>query len=126
MSIIKKKGNAMLLRILIAIGVLLILSIGGNLNYKTGKESLSDAELKNMLTVMDEALVNYYCNHSGNLPDKLDEATVKVLGLKNYDWQQFTYNKGSKNFTLNVKLSNGKLYPSVNSGKTLTKIENED
>ncbi len=116
----------MLLRILIAIGVLMILSIGGNLNYKTVKEGLSDAELKNMLIVMDEALVNYYCNHSGNLPYKLDEATVKVLGLKNYDWQQFTYSKGNKNFTLNVKLSNGKLYPSVNSGKVLGNVFHDD
>ena len=116
----------MLIRVLIAMGLAIILCAGGNITPKNINDSLSDIDKKNMLIVMDEALVNYYCNHSGNLPDKLDEATVKVLGLKNYDWQQFTYSKGNKNFTLNVKLSNGKLYPSVNSGKVLGNVFHDD
>lgn len=116
----------MLIRVLIAMGLAIILCAGGNINYKNINDNLSDISKKNMLNVMDEALITYYCHHSGNLPSKLDSATIKLLGLEQYDWEEFSYLGGTGKFTLSVNLNNGEKLNSINSGKTLQTFYNED
>lgn len=115
----------MLIRVLLAMGIAIVLCVGGNITPKNINDSLSDIDKKNMLNVMDEALITYYCHHSGNLPSKLDTPTLKLLGLEQYNWEEFNYSTGTQTFTLSVNLKNGEKANSINSGKTLQTFINE-
>ena len=85
----------MLIKLLIALAIgSIMLSYNGS-GTTNIKNSVSDTFLTSNSVMLDKAIVSYYCNHHGALPDKLDADTLIVMGMEDIDLSNFTYTKVS-------------------------------
>ena len=102
--------------------VIMLFGYSGMNGFSIGsfKSSASDKILESNTAILDKAIVSWYCNHSGVVPDHLDVNVIKIMGLEDMDVNNLTYTKIADNkFTLAATLSNkSKLY-SANSNKDL-------
>lgn len=107
----------MLIKLLIALIITITMfSYTGGSGSNTMKNSVNDHTITTNSTILDNAIVAYYCNHHGALPDKLDTDTLIVMGMEDMDLSSFTYNKiSNRRFRLVSKLSNGKTSISAHS-----------
>lgn len=107
----------MLIKLLIALIITItMLSYTGGFSSHTMKNSVNDHTITTNSTILDNAIVAYYCNHHGALPDKLDADTLIVMGMEDIDLSKFTYTKiSNRQFRLVSKLSNGKTSISAHS-----------
>lgn len=106
---------------------LVTLLVGGNTSgiSRSFKTSINDKELQSMSIVLDNAILNYYTNHS-ELPEYIDNNILHIMGLSDYDLSKFTYQKLADNkFMLTAELSNQETWISSYSNKDLPKIELE-
>lgn len=113
----------MLVRLMLAMAlVIMLFGYSGMNGFSIGsfKSSASDKILESNTAILDKAIVSWYCNHSGVVPDHLDVNVIKMMGLEDMDVNNLTYTKIADNkFTLAATLSNkSKLY-SANSNKDL-------
>lgn len=113
----------MLVRLMLAMAlVIMLFGYSGMNGFSIGsfKSSASDKILESNTAILDKAIVSWYCNHSGVVPDHLDANVIKIMGLEDMDVNNLTYTKIADNkFTLAATLSNkSKLY-SANSNKDL-------
>lgn len=113
----------MLMRFVIALVAIIILESGNILYTGSVAEKGNDKEQENVLSALDHAIVIYYCNHSGNLPEDIEEETRKAMGLERLnsqvDWSKYSYSKDEKEFTLSTVLSTGKTVKSAHSDQPL-------
>lgn len=113
----------MLIRVILAMALAIMLFGGSGLNgfgITSFKNSVKDKEIEINTTILDKAIISWYCNHSGEVPDTLNADMIKIMGLEDMDVSPFTYTKVADNqFTLTAKLSNEKTLTSTNSNKTL-------
>lgn len=109
----------MVVKFLIALCIsIAVMSIGYRGSDSVHK-SLNNKDLETRTTILDTAIISYYCNHHGTLPTSLDSNILKVMGLSDIDLTNITYTKISdRRFTLTAKLTTGNL-GSANSGKDL-------
>lgn len=114
----------MLIRTVVAILIMILFGMAGN-NLKQGemRKAVSDQELINMLCIMDNALIQYYTSHGGELPDNLNEETLNMMKLGDYNWEKFTYVKDGKKYNLSVDMNDGTTKYSGISGKTLNDVQ---
>ena len=107
----------MIIKLLLALAICLAMfSYTGGINSHTMKNSVNDHTIITNSVILDNAIVAYYCNHHGALPDKLDADTLIVMGMEDIDLSNFTYTKVSnRQFKLVSKLSNGKTSVSAHS-----------
>lgn len=113
------------LRILIALGMIIIL-FSTAISINVNKNTITDKELETHHAILDQAIVTYYINHSGSLPENLNEDTLYIMGLDNIDISKFNYQKVADNsFILTVELSTSKKITSANSNKLLPVIEKD-
>lgn len=113
----------MLVRLMLAMAlVIMLFGYSGMNGFSIGsfKSSASDKILESNTAILDKAIVSWYCNHSGVVPDQIDTNVIKIMGLEDMDVNNLTYTKIADNkFTLAATLSNkSKLY-SANSNKDL-------
>lgn len=109
----------MLVKCLIALCILIAVMSIGYRGTDSVNKALNNKDLETRATILDSAIISYYCNHHGTLPASLDSNTLKVMGLSDIDLTNITYTKNSdRRFTLTAKLSTGNLN-SANSGKDL-------
>lgn len=113
----------MLVRLMLAMAlVTMLFGYSGMNGFSIGsfKSSASDKILESNTAILDKAIVSWYCNHSGVVPDHIDVNVIKIMGLEDMDVNNLTYTKIADNkFTLAATLSNkSKLY-SANSNKDL-------
>lgn len=113
----------MLIRLMLAMAlVIMLLGYSGMNGFSIGsfKSSARDKILESNTAILDKAIVSWYCNHSGVVPDHIDGNVIKIMGLEDMDVNNLTYTKIADNkFTLAATLSNkSKLY-SANSNKDL-------
>ena len=109
----------MLVKFLIALCISIAVMSLGYRGTDSVNKALSNKDLETRATIIDSAIISYYCHHHGTLPSSLDANTLKVMGLSDIDLTNITYTKNSdRRFTLTVKLSTGNLN-SANSGKDL-------
>lgn len=113
----------MLVRLMLAMAlVIMLFGYSGMNGFSIGsfKSSASDKILESNTAILDKAIVSWYCNHSGVVPDHIDVNVIKIMGLEDMDVNNLTYTKIADNkFTLAATLSNkSKLY-SANSNKDL-------
>ena len=105
----------LLIAMCIAIGVMSFNFRGTDSVYK----AVNNKDLETRAAVLDNAIVNYYCNHHGLLPVALDSDTLKVMGLSDMNLTNITYTRNSdRRFTLTITLSTGNVN-TANSGKDL-------
>lgn len=111
----------MLIKLLIALIITItMLSYTGNTNSQGIKNSIDDSAINTNIVLLDSAIVSYYCNHYGSLPDNLDNDTLIVMGIEDMNLSNFTYTKVSnRSFRLVAKLSNGKTSISAHSNTDL-------
>lgn len=113
----------MLIRVILAMVLALMLFSGSGINgfsISSFKNSIKDKEIETNTTILDKAIVSWYCNHSGVVPDGISSDMIKIMGLEDMDTSMFTYTKIADNqFTLTAKLSNNKSLTSSNSNKVL-------
>lgn len=113
----------MLVRLMLAMAlVIMLFGYSGMNGFSIGsfKSSARDKILESNTAILDKAIVSWYCNHSGVVPDHIDGNVIKIMGLEDMDVNNLTYTKIADNkFTLVATLSNkSKLY-SANSNKDL-------
>lgn len=113
----------MLVRLMLAMAlVIMLFGYSGMNGFSIGsfKSSASDKILEANTAILDKAIVSWYCNHSGVVPDHIDVNVIKIMGLEDMDINNLTYTKIADNkFTLAATLSNkSKLY-SANSNRDL-------
>lgn len=113
----------MLVRLMLAMAlVIMLFGYSGMNGFSIGsfKSSASDKILESNTAILDKAIVSWYCNHSGVVPDHIDVNVIKIMGLEDMDVNNLTYTKIADNkFTLAATLSNkSKLY-SANSNRDL-------
>lgn len=110
----------MLIKLLIALAIgSIMLSYNGS-GTTNIKNSVSDTFLTSNSVMLDKAIVSYYCNHHGSLPDKLDADTLIVMGMQDMDLSKFKYTKVSdRQFKLEITLSNSKTITSAHSNTEL-------
>ena len=108
----------MLIKLLIALAITItMLSYTGSSGSNTMKNSVNDHTITTNCTILDNAIVAYYCNHHGSLPDKLDADTlIDAFYTLHSKYRNFTYTKVSnRQFKLVSKLSTGKISISAHS-----------
>lgn len=114
---------AMFVRILLAMALAVMLFAGSGIDgvsIKSLRASISDKEIETNTTILDSAIVSWYCHHSGVVPENLSSDMIKIMGLEDMDVSMFTYKKTADDqFTLTAKLSNKKTLTSPNSNKSL-------
>lgn len=113
----------MLVRVMLAMALIIMLfGYSGMNGFSIGsfKSASSDKILEANTSILDKAIISWYCNHSGVVPDHIDTNVIKIMGLEDMDVSNLTYTKVADNkFTLAATLSNkSKLY-SANSNKEL-------
>lgn len=113
----------MFVRLLLAMVLAVMFFAGSGIDgfsIKSLRSSISDKEIETNTVILDSAIVSWYCNHSGVVPDHIDVNVIKIMGLEDMDVNNLTYTKIADNkFTLAATLSNkSKLY-SANSNKDL-------
>lgn len=113
----------MLVRLMLAMALIIMLfgySGMDGFSISSFKSSASDKILEANTSILDKAIISWYCNHSGVVPDHIDTNVIKIMGLEDMDVSNLTYTKVADNkFTLAATLSNkSKLY-STNSNKDL-------
>lgn len=116
----------MMLPNVVIILLLVAFIVGGNTSgiSRSFNTTVNDKELQSMSIILDSAILKYYNNHS-ELPEYIDENILHSMGLDDYDWSKFTYQKVSENqFILTAELSNGTWISSY-SNKNLPEIELE-
>ncbi len=79
------------------------------------KKNVDNTRNRTMLTVVDDALVNHFCNSGGQLPESLNE--LMALGVKENLDDNFGYTKTGEN-TYNLWIKGTKEF-SANSGREL-------
>ena len=113
----------MLVRVMLAMALIIMLfGYSGMNGFSIGsfKSASSDKILESNTSILDKAIVSWYCNHSGVVPDAIDTNMIKIMGLEDMDVAGLTYTKIADNkFTLTAKLSNGTSLYSANSNKEL-------
>ena len=113
----------MLVRLMLAMALAIMLfGYSGMNGFSIGsfKSASSDKILEANTSILDKAIISWYCNHSGVVPDHIDTNVIKIMGLEDMDVSNLTYTKVADNkFTLTAKLSNNKTLSSVNSNKDL-------
>lgn len=119
----------MLIRFLLALAVILIISIPYAEKPITMHNSTRDKHMDNMSVLIDVRLVDYYRNHSGSLPENLDDNVLRVLGLRQNELLDdqgnfpYTYIKTSGNtFVISFVDSNNVIRQSPNSGQELPPV----
>ena len=116
----------MFIKIILAICLMIMLFGGSTLSgfsINSFKTSAQDKEIEANTTILDKAIVSWYCNHSGEVPSSLSSDMIKMMGLEDMDVSHFTYTKVSDNtFTLTANLSNKKKITSANSNKALPQL----
>ncbi len=80
------------------------------------KKNVDNTRNRTMLTIVDDALVNHFCNSGGQLPETLDG--LMALGVKENLDDNFGYTKTGEN-TYNLWIKGTKEF-SANSGRDLT------
>lgn len=117
----------MFVRILLAMALAVMLFAGSGIDgfsIKSLRSSISDKEIETNTTILDSAIVSWYCHHSGVVPENLSSDMIKIMGLEDMDVSMFTYQKvADDQFTLTAKLSNKKTLTSPNSNKALPALE---
>lgn len=115
----------MLIRVILALALAVMLFSGSGLSgfsIASFKSSISDKELETSTAILDKAIISWYTNHSGVIPDNISADMIKIMGLEDMDVSKFTYNKLAANrFTLTVQLSD-KTLSSANSNKDLPEL----
>lgn len=105
---------------------LVTLLVGGN-TYgisRSFKTTINDNEIQSMSIILDTAILKYYNTHS-ELPENIDANILHNMGLSDYNWSNFTYQKLSDNkFILTAELSD-QIWISSYSNKELPEIELE-
>lgn len=113
----------LIIKFLIASAILLVMLGLPNVGSDSMSDSISDKTTETVLAIVDNSIVAYYVNHSGLLPDALNEQTKAVMGLEDVDLSAFTYIKVDDNtFRLTARLSDSTA-TSVNSDKELIEVE---
>lgn len=136
----------MLIRVLLSVFLVLIFSVFSYYRPFTFMDSVKDNTNIQTMKLLDMKLVEYYLNNaddettrvddgknslnpiyvvSGVLPERLDDDTLKKIGMENLDSSMFTYERLSKDrFLLTYrKLSDQSVVSSKNSNKKLDKIQ---
>lgn len=119
----KRGGGALLVKILCMI--CFILTSAGTLSLINNvkiKENLTTYQAEMMIDVVEERIINYYCNNAV-LPDSLSPEFISDSGFKLEDIADITYVRepGGKSFTLSVVRPDGVKF-SRNSRKVLPDI----
>lgn len=96
---------------------LLMGSYLGSSNYLSAKKTLTDRELITRGSQIETKILSYSRRHANQLPEKLDEPTLRFLGLASSDTKYFTYTVHDGTFNLQTKLSDGTTWTSIYSGK---------
>lgn len=80
------------------------------------KKNVDNTRNRTMLTIVDDAIVNHFCNSGGQLPENLNE--LMALGVKENLDNNFEYQKvNDDTYSLSIK---GTKEFSANSGRSLT------
>lgn len=107
----------MLIKVIAAIMFIVTMShMNGMVPGDVFKKNVDNTRNRTMLTVVDDALVNHFCNSGGQLPETLDG--LMALGVKENLDDNFGYTKtGDNTYDLWIK---GTKEFSANSGRDLT------
>ena len=117
----------MLVKMMVTLAVTMVLTTGiGTFHIKDMKNIVADSDKQNMLCTIDEALIRYYYTHSGQLPSSLNDVTLKITGMNDSGWKDYSYSVSGNKFTLSTVLKNGTTAKSPNSDKVLSDIYDED
>lgn len=116
----------MLIKLVVALAIIMAMSHFPGLKTTNLKNSLSDVDTQNALCAIDEGIMRYYYNHSGQLPNSLSDINLKLVGLHDTGWSGFTYSTSGGKFYLKATLKDGSQANSPNSGKVLSDIYDED
>lgn len=107
----------MLVKVLAAIMFIITMShMNGMVPGDVFKKNVDNTRNRTMLTIVDDALVNHFCNSGGQLPETLDG--LMALGVKENLDDNFGYTKTGEN-TYNLWIKGTKEF-SANSGRDLT------
>lgn len=105
--------------------LLIICTAGPSISSHSLTDTAKDRSLCNMLVVLDRAIINYYLNHS-DLPEKLDQNILTIMGVENLETSSYTYQKiNDRKYSLKANLSNNQQRESANSNVDLPLIEPE-
>lgn len=100
----------MLIKFMIALVIGFILTSYPEISSKSIRNSISDQTIETNAVILDNAIVAYYCNHHGTLPNALNKDFLVVMGLEDMDISNYTYSKTSdRQFILTAKLSKSTL-----------------
>lgn len=116
----------MLTRVILALALAIMLFSGSGINgfsISSFKSSIHDKEVETSTAILDKAIVSWYTNHSGVVPDNISADMIKIMGLEDMDVTMFTYTKVADNqFRLVAQLSNNKTLTSANSNRALPEV----
>ena len=116
----------MFIRVILALALAIMLFSGSGLSgfgISSFKSSISDKELETSTAILDKAIISWYTNHSGVVPDVISADMIKIMGLEDMDVSKFTYTKLADNkFSLVVQLSGNRTLSSANSNKDLPEL----
>lgn len=107
----------MLIKVLAAIMFIITMShMNGMVPGDVFKKNVDNTRNRTMLTIVDDAIVNHFCNSGGQLPENLNE--LMALGVKENLDNNFEYQKvNDDTYSLSIK---GTKEFSANSGRSLT------
>lgn len=97
----------MLVKILIAMIIMISVLTLGNGNSLSYKDSLTDKMIGQNAEILDNALINYYITHSGQLPEELTADFYKVMGLEGLQYVN-NDNPDGKTYIIYSKLADSK------------------
>lgn len=99
----------MLIKLIIALFITLTLS---NIGIPKGsiENTILEKTMETKMTILDKSILQYFYNHSGTLPKELDENTLKIMGIKDIDVQNYIYNRISdRKFSLKLISQNNEI-----------------